>query len=166
MEAEGVDGGNGKLADPWLWTTGVNTSGAAAKVMKFENHPETISETASVLESRQRLLYTTPSGWRRCKNSLFRHYQQNNIPQCAKTPCLEALTNSDALQNSVHLCIHLCGAPTKNSKPGSLRKSGLLGVGSLCVAPTVRLHPVSITRFPLRRFSPGAGLLRNPFVHR
>ena len=28
------------------------------------------------------------------------------------------------------------------------------------------LHPVSITRFPLRRFSPGAGLLRNPFVHR
>ena len=28
-----------------------------------------------------------------------------------------------------------------------------------------RLHPVSITRFPLRRFSPGAGLLRNPFVH-
>ena len=28
------------------------------------------------------------------------------------------------------------------------------------------LHPVSITRFPLRRFSPGAGLLRNPFVRR
>ena len=28
------------------------------------------------------------------------------------------------------------------------------------------LHPVSITRFPLRRFSPGAGLLRNPFFHR
>ena len=27
-------------------------------------------------------------------------------------------------------------------------------------------HPVSITRFPLRRLSPGAGLLRNPFVHR
>ena len=27
------------------------------------------------------------------------------------------------------------------------------------------VHPVSITRFPLRRFSPGAGLLRNPFVH-
>ena len=26
------------------------------------------------------------------------------------------------------------------------------------------VHPVSITRFPLRRFSPGAGLLRNPFV--
>ena len=24
------------------------------------------------------------------------------------------------------------------------------------------VHPVSITRFPLRRFSPGAGLLRNP----
>ena len=29
-----------------------------------------------------------------------------------------------------------------------------------------KVHPVSITRFPLRRFSPGAGLLRNPFVHR
>ena len=28
------------------------------------------------------------------------------------------------------------------------------------------LHPVSITRFPLIIFSPGAGLLRNPFVHR
>ena len=28
------------------------------------------------------------------------------------------------------------------------------------------VHPVSITRFPLRKFSPGAGLLRNPFVHR
>ena len=33
-------------------------------------------------------------------------------------------------------------------------------------APPRELHPVSITRFPLRRFSPGAGLLRNPFVHR
>ena len=28
------------------------------------------------------------------------------------------------------------------------------------------VHPVSITRFPLRRFSPGAGLLINRFVHR
>ena len=28
------------------------------------------------------------------------------------------------------------------------------------------VHPVSITRFPLRRFSPGAGLRRNPYVHR
>ena len=27
------------------------------------------------------------------------------------------------------------------------------------------LHPVSITRFPLSRLSPGAGLLRNPFVY-
>ena len=27
-------------------------------------------------------------------------------------------------------------------------------------------HPVSIARLPLRRFSPGAGLLKNPFVHR
>ena len=28
------------------------------------------------------------------------------------------------------------------------------------------LHPVSITRFPLTRFSPGSGLLRNPLFHR
>ena len=28
------------------------------------------------------------------------------------------------------------------------------------------VHPVSITRFPLRRFSPGAGLLRNRCFHR
>ena len=28
------------------------------------------------------------------------------------------------------------------------------------------IHPVSITRFLLRIFSPAAGLLRNPFVHR
>ena len=31
---------------------------------------------------------------------------------------------------------------------------------------TMHYTPVSIPRFPLRRFSPGAGLLRNPFVHR
>ena len=30
--------------------------------------------------------------------------------------------------------------------------------------PQRMLHPVSITRFPLTIFSPGAGLLRNPFV--
>ena len=29
-----------------------------------------------------------------------------------------------------------------------------------------KIHPVSITRFPLTRFSPGSGLLRNMFVHR
>ena len=28
------------------------------------------------------------------------------------------------------------------------------------------VRPVSITRFPLTRFSPGSGLLRSPFVHR
>ena len=27
------------------------------------------------------------------------------------------------------------------------------------------VHPVSVRRFPLRRFSPGAGLLRNPLFH-
>ena len=27
------------------------------------------------------------------------------------------------------------------------------------------VYPVSTTRFPLTRFSPGAGLLRNPFVY-
>ena len=30
----------------------------------------------------------------------------------------------------------------------------------------IYIHPVSITRFPLTRFSPGSGLLRNPFFHR
>ena len=39
-------------------------------------------------------------------------------------------------------------------------------VADKLVPEPVRLHPVSITRFPLRRFSPGAGLLGNPFVHR
>ena len=33
---------------------------------------ETISETASVLELRQKLLYTTPSGWWWCIESVFR----------------------------------------------------------------------------------------------
>ena len=37
---------------------------------------------------------------------------------------------------------------------------------TVIVIVTVIVHPVSITRFLLRRFSPGAGLLRNPFVHR
>ena len=32
--------------------------------------------------------------------------------------------------------------------------------------PGKRIHPVSITRFPLRRFSPGAGLLRNRVFQR
>ena len=32
--------------------------------------------------------------------------------------------------------------------------------------PFMYIHPVSITRFPLRRFSPGAGLLRNRFLLR
>ena len=30
----------------------------------------------------------------------------------------------------------------------------------------LHVHPVSITRFPLTRSSPGSGLLRTPFVHR
>ena len=34
------------------------------------------------------------------------------------------------------------------------------------VLASVLVHPVSITRFPLTRFLPGAGLLRNPFFHR
>ena len=34
-----------------------------------------------------------------------------------------------------------------------------------CVFCMGSLHPVSITRFPLRIFSPGAGLLRYVFVH-
>ena len=30
----------------------------------------------------------------------------------------------------------------------------------------LRLHPVSITRFSVKIFSPGSGLLRNPFFNR
>ena len=33
-------------------------------------------------------------------------------------------------------------------------------------ADVTAVHLVSITRLPLTRFSPGAGLLRNPFLHR
>ena len=47
--------------------------------------------------------------------------------------------------------------------------AGDLTVGTPFSVPLLwdgEIHPVSITRFPLRRFSPGAGLLRNPFVHR
>ena len=36
---------------------------------------------------------------------------------------------------------------------------------ALLSATQQALHPVSITRFPLSRFSPGAGLLRNPFFN-
>ena len=36
----------------------------------------------------------------------------------------------------------------------------------LVIYTSGNIHPVSITRFPLRRFSPGARLLRNLFVHR
>ena len=42
--------------------------------------------------------------------------------------------------------------------PGNLSQAILAG--------RILVHPVSITRFPLRRPSPGAGLLRNIFVHR
>ena len=50
-----------------------------------------------------------------------------------------------------------------------LRRGAGQGLGGALEAELLRpseLHPVSITRFPLRRLSPGAGLLRNPFVHR
>ena len=40
------------------------------------------------------------------------------------------------------------------------------GAYPACWGFPAAVHPVFITRFPLRRFSPGAGLLRNPFVHR
>ena len=36
----------------------------------------------------------------------------------------------------------------------------------MCSGACSGVHPVSITRFPLRRFSPGAGLLRYVFCHR
>ena len=45
--------------------------------------------------------------------------------------------------------------------PGFLAMSVAVGFET-----TSAIHPVSITRFPLRRFSPGAGLLINRFFHR
>ena len=35
---------------------------------------EAISETANVLELRQKLLYTTPSGWWWCMKLIFRRH--------------------------------------------------------------------------------------------
>ena len=47
------------------------------------------------------------------------------------------------------------------------------GERSSCIAAHItrlldasKIRPVSITRFSITRFSPGSGLLRNPFVHR
>ena len=52
----------------------------------------------------------------------------------------------------------------------SFRKPPLLGpplsLPDQCGIRKIQVRPVSITRFPLGRSSPGAGLLRNPFVHR
>ena len=55
--------------------------------------------------------------------------------------------------------------------PGAVRHPIRVGWASLRSQTTtsvlmLAIHPVSITRFPLTRFSPGAGLLRNPFCHR
>ena len=33
------------------------------------------------------------------------------------------------------------------------------------ILDAIIIHPVSKTRFPLSKFSPGAGLLRNPFAY-
>ena len=44
--------------------------------------PDAISETANVLELRQKLLYTTPSGWWGCIESVFRISQTSSSCAC------------------------------------------------------------------------------------
>ena len=46
--------------------------GLLGREILYHHLLEAISETATVLELRQQLLYTTPSGWWRCIRSLFR----------------------------------------------------------------------------------------------
>ena len=50
---------------------------------------EAVSETANVLELRQKLLYTTPSGWWWCIKSVFRYFivrtLQIKIPESASS---------------------------------------------------------------------------------
>ena len=60
------------------------------------------------------------------------------------------------------MCVVLSGSEV-NAYPHQL--SVIMGRRRSSLA-LKRVHPVSITRFPLSRFSPGAGLLRNPFFHR
>ena len=60
----------------------------------------------------------------------------------------------------VHLDVILYAAIMSISLCVSRSKQVILLV---LMAVVSRLHPVSITRFPLRRFSPGAGLLRYVF---
>ena len=55
-------------------------------------------------------------------------------------------------QNICSSCAETCNTPGSQTKTNE--------------AGRATVHPVSITRFLLRRFSPGAGLLRNVFVHR
>ena len=71
-----------------------------------------------------------------------------------------------------YYCYYLLPLPTRRSPrkpPGGL--SPQTGVAPSPWTPKSEqplrpgIHPVSITRFPLSRFSPGAGLLRSPFVY-
>ena len=77
--------------------------------------------------------------------------------QHKQTPTLsKSNSNSKNISNSISIIIDRIHAESNV-------------VRSFCFfAPPVdwkSIHPVSITRFPLRRLSPGAGLLRNMFFH-
>ena len=70
------------------------------------------------------------------------------------------LSRANHILSTIHQILYTTALVGRDSYPGVPQ--------CLCKLfwPRKRLHPVSITRFPPRRFSPGAGLLRNPFVHR
>ena len=73
----------------------------------------------------------------------------------------------------IYIYIYICYRSTNNTGypyPGIDIEVEYLNILSFedlrDINKQLMIHPVSITRFPLRRFSPGAGLLRNRFVHR
>ena len=78
-------------------------------------------------------------------------------PGCGKTLLAKATANSSGAN-----FIAIKGPELLNKYVGESERAARC-LGSADAAPR-SIHPVSITRFPLTRFSPGAGLLRNPFV--
>ena len=62
------------------------------------------------------------------------------------------------------MCIYIYIIKAEYTDGGA--SGGLLKEVVVAVLETSIIHPVSITRFPLTRFSRGSGLLRNPLFHR
>ena len=66
----------------------------------------------------------------------------------------------------IYIYIYIYGAFRLGRRHGAQSVTKPEPFGRHYLPSATCLHPVSITRFPLRRFLPGAGLRRNPFVHR